>query len=427
MKNYPGLSGEEEEIYWLERDPRLAARDLRRKLDKNSIYQNTKLNEDIFERIYFTQIIRPILYEAAAQTAAAAERISRGQLLYYIYPRSFYRIKRDTLSAFGTYLDEAQVSHFSNAVAKMFSLSGNFNDSPKLMSWILLEAFFTHHKNGETLVLDREKVLVLRDLLTAYLGCFTQFNQSKNSKKSTHLANPIKIERSLWDYKGLWVLGALLLLILFGGFLYKWFSFFMAGVVNFRAFGLWRESRDFLTLLSYTESKERGGTFTLSKLLNFSLKRQLTERNLTLPSLTNTFIEYIKKVAELFNKKRNLREVMLVFGQFEKATPQGICALLLQKRVQELIDEVGNIRITGEKSMTLYGMLKEIKLLLTNIDDITTGKVEEIINLIEKSLDVIDPKKFYLSVSISSDEKDKSNYDAIKEDVTDYIELLISA
>lgn len=190
----------------------------------------------------------------------------------------------------------------TDAVGKMFKINGSFDDSSKLMSWVLLEAFFTHAPTNEknNLLLDREnRARQLRDHLAAYLDVLHGVKQTRQ----TTLKNPANEKTGLLYSTSFRIFCIIAFLLLTGNFLIRWSSFFMASIVNFKVFGLWLRSKDFLKLLTYSESREKGGTFSLSKAMSVSLRRKQTERDLTLSALTNRFIEYIKEVSELFNQK----------------------------------------------------------------------------------------------------------------------------
>ena len=203
------------------------------------------------------------------------------------------------------------------------SAAGELDVEPRLeegtlkpFTWLFIEAFLTHHASKpETLLFERGdedslgRAEVLRDLVAAYLQKAVPYpNRSTApipppSQPAATLPDDAttRAKSFLTSTPGLLLTASLLLLA--SGAIYRNFTFWMAAVVNFRAFGLWRESRDFLDTLAYTQTTEAGGSLSLPKSFGLSMKRVRKERDLTLPALTGRFIAYTGQIAALFNGK----------------------------------------------------------------------------------------------------------------------------
>ncbi|MCH7605700.1 MAG: hypothetical protein IH962_00965, partial [Chloroflexi bacterium] len=195
------------------------------RLNKDGLFdEGERLNEGALKTIYFTQMIRSIAGEQFSQnvpspysvrfkvdlqaymSSRAQERYLSSAVTSYTYRLCSYlyhNMKPNTAAVFTETagIDESRANYFTDAVGGMFGVDGSFAEydhrgwdtnkrewvvtkvgkHPKLMSWVLLEAFFTHARNDdkETLLLDRQnRVPQLRDLLAAYLAIFPREKSS---------------------------------------------------------------------------------------------------------------------------------------------------------------------------------------------------------------------------------------------------------
>ena len=300
-----------------------------------------------FNGIYFTQVVLPYLdsygdFKELVRSIFSAyySSSSSGLLdwsssnLFVSFINNQYQNAPSTIEAYfrNNYLDEARIAHYVGSVARMLKVESRFeipdslkvesqsedsdllnilnqseySDSPKLMSWVLLEAFFRHAPDNdkETLLFDREKRLPqLRDLLEAYLR---EFPSSSDGPTSLSPAAPQTISplwQSLLSNIYLLIVGGFVLILLLGGFVVRQINLFMAALINFNEYGLLQRSRNFVHQLSYSQSHQQGGQFSLANWLQLSTNRTLTERELTLPDLTKRYIDYIAEASSRFNGK----------------------------------------------------------------------------------------------------------------------------
>lgn len=276
------------------------------------LFEGSTLNPEVFNTIYFTQLIRPSVYNNLSLHMPVDYYFGD---LYFDHFYDLFRYSRaNTLALYeSSDLDESQIAHYVSTVGEMLNIEPGFLDIeanerfPKLMSWLLLEAFITHAHNGnkESLLLDRNtSIPKLKDILINYLNLFP----SEYGPTPVSTSGQTKSLKSLSIFNALnsgiyWLLAGLFVLILVAGLIYKWFSYSMASIVNFKAFGLLQQSKQFLSLLSYSESTERSGSLSVWDWLSFSASKTKTERDLTLPAITNRFVTYIKEVSASFNNK----------------------------------------------------------------------------------------------------------------------------
>ena len=453
------------------------------------------------------------------------------------------RIRLDSIVFADPSMSASKVSYYAD------------HPSPKLLSWILLEAYYRNAVSNKprNCTLDRfTRAPQLRDLLQEYMSIL--YGKQPTTYSETNRSFVLNTISPLWQNGWIILLAILFIGIIAGPFLIRKTNSFLSALINYKAFGLLQRSRDFLSLLSYSESKEKSGEISLPKGLRFSTSRKLTERNLTLPALTNRFIQYVPEIAELFSHKiiiaideldkiddpdvvkhilqevkgalfvksayylisisedaahsfenrlssgrdifestfdelitirrlnceqswpvierrihtgdytanvvtsdqtsqssendvmrsnadaltlqaggipreiiRNLREILLKYSTLSSPSPTQVCAFLLMRKTEEFMYTLDEVQISGDESLELYHNLKGVIRILADNDPISIHSIKDIIDKLEDSIGIVDPKKLYYSVTDSSSEKLRSRYKAIKEDIQALIELLTRA
>lgn len=503
----------------------------------NHLFIDNKLNAEFFNVLHYFIFIRPFVQQIL------------GEGYYRHLGETLLFQQEKTVEAIFRGSNAARLIHLTKSAASLLGIKEGLNGSPKLMSWIIFRAFVTQARNNsKELLLDRRnRARQLRDYLAAYLENLSPYK----AVRITRDPRQVDEKKGFLYSSEFWLLCVITLLIIGGGFLRRWINFFVASLFNFKAFGVWMRSKEFINLLSYSESSEKKGTFTLSRALSFSMNKRQTQRELTLSGLTNLFIDYIKEVSQLYNRKmiicideldklddfeevkkilreikgalfvrntyyfisisrdaalsfqgrlssgrdifestfddvitlnrldsrqaweiiekrlvkgsevedndlykkseqtakmetnaaalamyaggipreiiRFLREVLLRDNRFDEVKPVDIGVLILKQRLDELIRDVSLIAVPGEKSLELYNLLEEIKAILVTPAGITPNSIKKTTSFIEKCLSIIDPENLYMKVSPSSAEKEKALYEAIREDVKKYVELLVMA
>jgi hypothetical protein len=274
-------------------------------------------------KVYLTQVILPNLYFDEIHN----KFFHRNMCYFSQHSNKFiYELYQDG------YFDIVLMDKFASSFANIVNVNPYFDEYvegkaiPKLVSWILIESMFNPVK-GDTkhmMVFQKAELKLFRDLLSHYQNSLRSYFDKKNWENQIYVRNwekkhntenntlpPVSIKDTLKDtivhlFSNNWILGGftfLIIFIVFSQAFFRWFSFNMALVSNIRQYGLLKRSRQFLALLSYSESTQRGGKLSLSSWIGLSASLTKTERNLTLPGMTNMFIEYIQEVSELFNNK----------------------------------------------------------------------------------------------------------------------------
>jgi len=517
----------------------------------NNLFKDNKLNDEFFNVVYYFIFIRPFVHQMLGREYYYRSFLEKRVYLNLCKTLLFQQEKAVETIFRGS--KAARLIHLTQSAASLLGIKDGLNGSPKLMSWIIFRAFVTQARNNsKELLLDRRnRARQLRDYLAAYLenlSPYKDYNAARAARIS-RAPEQVDVKKEFLYSTEFWILCVIALLIIGGGFLRRWINFFMASLFNFKAFGVWMRSKEFINLLSYSETREKSGTFTLSSALSFSMNKQQTQRELTLSGLTNLFIDYIKEVSQLYNRKmiicideldklddskevkkilreikgalfvkntyyfisisrdaalsfqgrlssgrdifestfdevitlnrlnsrqaweiigkrlaedcevedndclkksertakmetnaaalamyaggipreiiRFLREVLLQYNRLDEVKPVDIGVLILKQRLDELIRDVSLIAVPGEKSLELYNLLVEIKAVLVNPACINPDSIKKVTFFIEKCLSIIDPGNLYMKVSPSSDEKEKTLYEAIREDIKKYVELLV--
>ena len=123
----------------------------------------------------------------------------------------------------------------------------------------------------------------------------------------------------LWNRYGasvvsVWPFGLALLIVLFGPAIWRSGNFIARGVLNWKLLALVRASEDFLEFLDYSEGREASrGLFVRG--LSFATKRNLTSRTLTLQSLTDRYLVYVRSLRDHYNGK-----VIVVIDELDKVS-----------------------------------------------------------------------------------------------------------
>jgi hypothetical protein len=237
------------------------------------------------------------------------------------------------------FFEFAKIDAYSSDIGTMLGVTSRFAftpdtpsvnitwaDPPKLMSWILLEGYYRDAVGPQAAHFPLQRGAPLRhvrDVLAAY--------RETLYPAATTAAPPATFSYAKLEslaYNNLWMilLAVSFVLVLLGPFFLRRTNNFMYRFMNFNAYGLLLRSRDFLRVLSYTESKGKSGEVSLPKGLRFSMNRTLTERNLTLPALTNQFIEFVKEAAELFNRK-----IIIAIDELDKIDDPAVVKHILQE------------------------------------------------------------------------------------------------
>ena len=121
----------------------------------------------------------------------------------------------------------------------------------------------------------------------------------------------------LWNRYGasavsVWPFGLALLIVLVGPAIWRSGNFIVRGVLNWKLLALVRASEDFLEFLDYSEGREASRGLVMRG-LSFATKRNLTSRTLTLQSLTDRYLVYIRSLREHYNGK-----VIVVIDELDK-------------------------------------------------------------------------------------------------------------
>ena len=118
---------------------------------------------------------------------------------------------------------------------------------------------------------------------------------------------------------------------------------------------------------------------------------------------------------------RNLREVLLEFNQLYEPSPSEIGIFLLLRKLDEIIESISQVAITGDESVHLYNSLLKVKAHLgeTSIHTATIRRTTL------DCIDIIDPWGLHKSVTPTSEADRKDQYQAIRHDLQHLVELLI--
>jgi hypothetical protein len=265
---------------------------------KNKLIHNGIVNEDIFNLVNDSVFI-----SRAYDLFVAAIRLKLGESAYlYWVERERIKAKlvrdiRETAEHIFQGKNQLSVTHLTRSVGKLLEVEESVKGPPKLMTRVLLRAFITYIASSqkEALLLDmgeKGRARQLRDYLTVYLD-----NLSSMSRRQSVQTVPVKYSKELW------ILGIIAFLLIAGPFLSRWFNYFMASLFNLRDFGMLLKSKEFIRLLTYSETSEKKGSFSFSKAFGFSMSKRQAQRELTLSGLTNMYIQYIKEVSRLYNDK----------------------------------------------------------------------------------------------------------------------------
>ena len=114
-----------------------------------------------------------------------------------------------------------------------------------------------------------------------------------------------------------WPWGLALLIVLFGRRIWRSGNFILRGVINGRLLALVRASEEFLQFLDYSEGREVSRGLFLRG-LSLNMKRNLTSRSLTLQSLTDRYLVYIRSLREYYNGK-----LIVVIDELDKVSDPG--------------------------------------------------------------------------------------------------------
>lgn len=299
--------------------------------------------QDLLYNFCKNQLILPGIFKLRARDTGRGNRLTN---LYMIFISEIARIGILEVAypiavSGGVYLSsrEAEIGTFTAEVGSMVGVNNRFSfpkdiklrEDPhplKLMSWILLESYYRSAvgSNKANIVFSRRvRAEELRDYLVAYRD---ELNSQTEQSASNIGGTPdlTKYLSAFLENTWLVLLGTFLVLIIAGRWIFRKINDLMSTIINFKAYGLLQRSRDFLVLLSYSESKGRSGELSLPKGLRLSATRTLTERTLTLPTLNNRFIEYVTEVSDLFNRK-----IIIAIDELDKIDDVEVVKHILQE------------------------------------------------------------------------------------------------
>lgn len=203
----------------------------------------------------------------------------------------------------------------TDAMGKLFGISNSvtytniYNNKHinecfyKNMSYMFLETYYRNavsDKNGDY-VLDRRRAAQLKIIMNEYMkDLYGTTLVGYRQKEEISFIQSIMFGLNNIEFI---ILSLVIIMLSAGPYVLRKFNAIMAVLMNYKAFGLLQSSREFLKLLSFSESKENTGEISLPKGFRFITSRTLTERNLTLPALTNRFKTYIEEICDIYKSK----------------------------------------------------------------------------------------------------------------------------
>ena len=114
-------------------------------------------------------------------------------------------------------------------------------------------------------------------------------------------------------------------LLLFGRAIWRYGNFVIRAPLNGRLLALIRASEEFLEFLDYCEGSESSHGLSLRG-FSYGARRVLTSRALTLQSLTDHYLGYVRTLREHYNGK-----LIVVIDELDKVTdPNQVLDLLLE-------------------------------------------------------------------------------------------------
>ncbi len=194
-----------------------------------------------------------------------------------------------------------------------------------LASEVFLQAFAeTWDKGGVTVT--ESKLPELKSILTEYLDVLagnTLFNPSvavrPKNEPEPWMRNVTKFAA---DNS---ILLLLLALVAAGPFLMRALNVMVRGLVNYPLLGLASRSEQVLEHLNYSEGRETSAGLSV-KGFSVSEKRKLQARGITLQSLTDTFLGYVRDILPFYNGK-----LIVVIDELDKVTdPHQVREVLLE-------------------------------------------------------------------------------------------------
>ena len=194
---------------------------------------------------------------------------------------------------------------------------------PRLASSLFFQAF-TEAK--ETLSYDQKRLQKLRNLLSTYLYILEGKPTSKAPILGSQTGESSWFVTALSENQGL-VLVLLLVLLIFGlgGKLWQMANFILRGLTNFKILSIFRESQDFIELLSYSETKADSAGVTFQG-LSWGRSKTLVTRDLTLPGLTARYLNYVRTLQPYYNGK-----LIIAIDELDKIhDPEMVKALLTE-------------------------------------------------------------------------------------------------
>ena len=204
----------------------------------------------------------------------------------------------------------------------------------ELASIVIFSAFLKAVDSEDTdvsrdYILTHARARKLRQVLARYLdhlnGSSVEEKGSVVQYASTARRN---LERNLWaiSYPAMVSMvpfGLLIVILYFGGTIWRSANFLFRAPLNARLLTLVRRSEDFLEFLDYSEGRETSRGFSL-RVLALGAKRTLTSRPLSLQGLTEHYLEYVRILRQHYNGK-----LIVVIDELDKiSNPQQVRDIL---------------------------------------------------------------------------------------------------
>lgn len=216
--------------------------------------------------------------------------------------------------------------HLQTEMEKLRSLLGVTDPivrNQELAGIVLLAAFLkaaeaTGADHGGVHFVEPDGIRELRGILGRYLKLLDGVEAGERGAVFPKDLFEVGFDSSeLWYRYGVsavsaWPFVLALLIVLFGPAIWRSGNFIVRGVLNWKLLALVRASEDFLEFLDYSEGREASRGLVMRG-LSFATKRNLTSRTLTLQSLTDRYLVYVRSLREHYNGK-----VIVVIDELDK-------------------------------------------------------------------------------------------------------------
>jgi hypothetical protein len=250
----------------------------------------------------------------------------------------------------------------------------------ELASIVIFSAYYQSsdppaRTSNQAYFLDQAALGELRDVLVRYVDLLDGKSLRHADSVLTPSSKPSEdILTGLWRGYGsfaigLWPLWLALLLLVLGGTVWRLGNFVVRGPLNFRLLTLVGASEEFLEFLDYSEGQEVSRGFSLRG-LSLGAKRTLTSRALTLQSLIDHYLGYVRTIRQFYNGK-----LIVVIDELDKVTdPMQVRNILLELK-GSLFEEgcFYLISISEDAARAFRGRLSEGRdIFESSFDDIIT-------------------------------------------------------